>query len=300
MATMTDTFAQFRSVIPSQFHSLLDREFVPFDQIVDVTRVGSDSSQFIGKGDDYGPIRLYGGHLLGQGLNAAYGTAREDMAAHSLHCYFLASGEPGQDITYDVETLRDGRRYAMRSVTARQGDRKLMTMMASFKVDEPGDEHQPDMPDAPDINDLIRARKEKGGMPFMLPITLFGVDVEPVDDWNPIITDNGAAEIRQWMRGRYTPGADARIRRCIMAYLSDGSMMFNALRPYGNIVQTHRATSLDHAVWFHDDSDPNEWHLFDQMSPAARDSRGLNHGYIYAPDGRLVASTTQESMLQRM
>jgi len=76
--------------------------------------------------------------------------------------------------------------------------------------------------------------------------------------------------------------------------------MFNALRPYRHVVSTHRATSLDHSLWFHRDADPGRWLLFDQHSPAAADSRGLNLGSIFDDAGRLVASVAQESMLRRI
>jgi acyl-CoA thioesterase-2 len=94
--------------------------------------------------------------------------------------------------------------------------------------------------------------------------------------------------------------ADLRARHCALAYLSDGSMMFNALRPHGRAFTSHRATSLDHTVWFHDDADPAEWLLFDQQGPVAADARGLNQGRIFAGDGRLVASVAQEAMMRRL
>ena len=97
-----------------------------------------------------------------------------------------------------------------------------------------------------------------------------------------------------------SPEAEARAWQCALAYLSDGSMMFNALRPYGNAMVTHRATSLDHSLWFHHAADPGQWLLFDQLSPAAADSRGHNQGAIFDQAGRLVASVAQESMMRRL
>ncbi|HCD27582.1 MAG TPA: acyl-CoA thioesterase II, partial [Gammaproteobacteria bacterium] len=58
--------------------------------------------------------------------------------------------------------------------------------------------------------------------------------------------------------------------------------------------------SLDHAMWFHQHTDADEWLLFDQCSLAVDDSRGLNQGEIFDRAGRLIASCTQESMLRPM
>jgi acyl-CoA thioesterase II len=76
--------------------------------------------------------------------------------------------------------------------------------------------------------------------------------------------------------------------------------MFNALRPHGRAFASHRAASLDHAMWFHRDGDPGRWLLFDQQGPVAADGRGLNQGALFDADGRLLASVAQEALLRRL
>ena len=85
-----------------------------------------------------------------------------------------------------------------------------------------------------------------------------------------------------------------------LAYLSDATLLFNSVIPHGIPMQTHRMTSLDQSCWFHADTDPSQWLLFDQRSVAAADGRGLNEGEIYSTDGKLVMSCAQESMLRRI
>jgi len=85
-----------------------------------------------------------------------------------------------------------------------------------------------------------------------------------------------------------------------LAYLSDGTLLFNSVLPHGAPFQTHRVTSLDHAVWFHRDIDPTQWMLFDQRSTAAAGGRGMNHGEFYTADGALGLTIAQESLLRRM
>jgi acyl-CoA thioesterase II len=255
---------------------------------------------FRGPGRDYGPLRIYGGHLLGQALAAAFATVETSKLAHSLHAYFLATGVPAEPIHYQVERLRDGRGYTSRAVRASQGDRTLMFMTASFKVAEPGDEHQAPMPSVPAPEVVIGRRLDAGRPPLTLPFSDgFGVDLEPVDDWSPLAPAGGPPAIAMWMRAPITAASSLRARQCVLAYLSDGSLMFNALRPHGNAFASHRATTLDHSLWFHRDHPLDGWLLYDQEGPVAADSRGLNLGRIFAPDGRLLASTAQEGMMRR-
>lgn len=86
----------------------------------------------------------------------------------------------------------------------------------------------------------------------------------------------------------------------LLAFLSDGPLMFNSVIPHGLPFQTHRFTSIDHAVWFHRPCDVTSWMLFDQHSSAAADGRGMNHGKIFDRDGKLLMTVIQESLLRRM
>ncbi len=265
------------------------------DRLLAVMPAGIAVDTYVGAGHDYGPLRLYGGHLLGQALAAAFATVPAHKLAHSLHAYFLKTGDPDRALAYQVERLRDGRVYTTRSVRAVQDGRTLMTFMASFKSPETGDVHAPVMPDAPDP-ERLKARIGALAMPFT---GVGGVELVPVTAWHPRLDAGSEPAIRLWTRAGLAT-ADARVRQCALAYLSDGSMMFNALRPHGRAFSTHRATSLDHAVWFHEPADAADWLLFDQSGPAATDARGMNHGRLFTRDGRLAASVAQEAMMRRV
>ena len=58
--------------------------------------------------------------------------------------------------------------------------------------------------------------------------------------------------------------------------------------------------SLDHALWFHRPFRADEWFLYDCWSPSASGGRGLASGQMFARDGRLIASVTQEGLLRRV
>lgn len=255
---------------------------------------------FIGAARDYGPLRVYGGHFLGQALAAAFRTVPEPRLAHSLHAYFLRTGNPAVPIRYAVERLRDGGSYVTRNVRAIQQDQTVFQLTASFKDPEAGDTHQPDAPDAPPAETLAARRRRAGHERPALPFTLgTGLEVEITDDWAPWTPRRDTAGIRLWMRMQLEATHDPRLQQCALAFASDSTLLFNALRRHGQTLVTHRTTSLDHAMWFYGLPACQDWLLYDQSGPAAADGRGFNQGFIYATDGRLCAAVAQEGMMRR-
>ena len=102
---------------------------------------------FRGESRDTGQRRVFGGHVLGQALTAAYATL-EGRGVHSLHAYFLRAGDPDRPILYEVDRSRDGNSFSSRRVVAIQGGEQIFHMSASFHVAEMGIDRQGDMPDA--------------------------------------------------------------------------------------------------------------------------------------------------------
>ena len=255
---------------------------------------------FVGAPRDYGPLRIYGGHFLGQALAAAFRTVPEPRLAHSLHAYFLRAGIPDEPIEYRVEHLRDGGSYVTRAVRAVQNGQTAFFLTASFKDPEAGDHHQPHPPEVPDAVHSAALRNAAGRSRPPLPFTLgTGVELEILDDWSPQNPRRDDTGIRLWMRVPVGAVGDARLQQCALAYLSDSTLLFNALRRHGQPFATHRTTSLDHALWFHQSPQCQDWLLYDQSGPAAADGRGINQGFIYAADGRLLATAVQEGMMRR-
>src|ERR1700761_159233 len=103
---------------------------------------------FRGQSTDLGGRSVFGGQVVGQALVAAARTA-ENRLAHSLHAYFLLPGDMAAPIVYEVDRIRDGRSFTARSVRAIQHGRPILSMIASFQADEPGLEHQFEMPHVP-------------------------------------------------------------------------------------------------------------------------------------------------------
>lgn len=256
---------------------------------------------FNGRTDSYGVLGIYGGHFLGQALAAGFATVDEPKLVHSFHAYFLKAGNPQAQLDYHVTRLREGRGNEVRAITARQDGQDVFHMVASFKLPEGGDAHQPVMPATEAPEALIAAREARGEPVFPFPVVKEGrVQMEFATKSFREFDPERDAVLRLWMRVPDSAGLDARTRQVLLAFLSDGTLMFNSVLPHGVPFQTHRLTSLDQSVWFHADADTEAWMLYDQRSTAAADGRGMNSGEIYARDGRLLVSCAQESMLRRM
>jgi acyl-CoA thioesterase-2 len=258
--------------------------------------------------DEESRQRIYGGQVIAQALLAAYETV-EDRVCHSLHCYFIRPGDPNIPIIFEVDRSRDGGSFTTRRVVAIQHGQQIFNLAASFQVEEQGFEHQSDMPAAPhwdEVEDdiVVQARQLKDAPAHMR---------EWLDRPQPIEMrsvggriDGGKPEPRPplqqvWFRAKDPIGDDPHMHQVILAYASDMSLLGTAIRPHGVNWQTPgvQTASLDHAMWFHQPTDFNAWHLYHQESPSASGGRGFNLGYIYrASDGALVATCAQEGLMR--
>ena len=252
--------------------------------------------------------RVYGGQVIGQALVAASRTVPEDRLAHSLHGYFLRPGATDIPILYKVDRIRDGRSFTTRRVAAIQNGDAIFAMSISFQIAEDGFSHQMDMPEVPlpeELADEADVRKQHmaalpDGYASDYDISHMPIDLRPVNPYN--IFDPEPREARQlcWMRCRDTLPDDDRLHQCVLAYLSDWTLIDTATYPHAvSYLQTNmQVASLDHAMWFHRPFRADEWLLYVQDSPSAGGARGLTRGLIYDRTGVLVASTTQEGLIR--
>ncbi|MEO7025921.1 MAG: acyl-CoA thioesterase II [Caulobacteraceae bacterium] len=240
---------------------------------------------------EQGP-RIFGGLVIGQALMAAYGTV-EGRLCHSLHCYFIRPGDPAIPIVYEVDRSRDGRSFTTRRVTAIQHGAQIFNFAASFQEEEGGFEHQDPMPPRPALASLPSEIDAWGaGRPIEMRWT------QP-RDWDAAPVAGPAAQ-SVWMRAIAPIGEDVALQQAALAYASDMSLMSTGMRPHAITWRTpgFQSASLDHAIWFHRQSNFNAWHLYDQTSPSASGGRGLNFGQIFREDGALVATTAQEGLMR--
>jgi acyl-CoA thioesterase-2 len=271
------------------------------DQLIAIQPVSGRADAFIGESFDYGPLRVYGGHFVGQALAAAFATVPAPRLCNSLHAYFLRVGDPRAPFHFTVDRLRDGGSYVNRYVRVEQNGHAVFALMASFKDLEPASEHQPLMPAVPGADEVMAKRQARGAERFPFPYTVgTSVEVEVLDGWNPRESTPSEHPIQLWLRGTIAAHDDARIQQCALAYLSDSTLLFNGMRRHGSVMTGYRITSLDHALWFHRVPDCSQWMFYDQQGPVAADGRTMNHGRIWSAGGDLLATAAQEGMLRKV
>lgn len=280
----------------------------PLNQIIKTLDLEEiELNHYLATSPNEGWQRVYGGQVIGQALVAASRTVSPNRSAHSLHGYFLRAGDTTIPILYKVDRIRDGKSFTTRRVVAVQRGQAIFTMSISFQVDEGGLSHQFDMPKvpAPDslpTEDELR-REQAKSWPKEFQESFSGssaIQVKPVDPVDLLNPEPAQAMQRCWMRCGEALPDDPRIHQCVLAYLSDWSLLDTASRPHAvSFMQDNvQVASLDHAMWFHRPFRADEWLLYDQDSPSSSGARGFNRGLIYNQAGELVASTTQEGLLR--
>lgn len=228
--------------------------------------------------------RLFGGLIAAQALAAAAATVRSDRLPQSLHAYFIRGGRVGVDVDYTVDIVRDGRSFDTRQVTAGQDGAPIFTMLASFHRPEPTlDWQRPALP---------RLALTEATLPVTPP--------EPwADQFETRVAPGGSADWPLqpfWFRSREPIEADPLMRACALTFISDLGLVSTARPPGHERPGPGGAASLDHTLWLHRPSDPNEWHCYDAVAVSHTDARGLAFGSIQHVGGTLVASVAQESL----
>ena len=90
------------------------------------------------------------------------------------------------------------------------------------------------------------------------------------------------------------------MHQAAMAYASDYHFLSTALQAhdiYSNDKRLRMAT-IDHAMWFHQAGDFNQWHTYVTHSPFSGNARAFVKGEFIDRYGKLIASTTQEGMIR--
>jgi acyl-CoA thioesterase-2 len=262
--------------------------------------------KFLAQSEDIGTPAVFGGQVLGQSLAAASLTVGTDRPVHSMHAYFLLPGEHAP-IEYSVDRVRDGRSFTTRHVVARQQERIIFEMSASFQTVDDGVEHQFSMPTVVGPDGLVSELDQRIALGERLPerwrvkgLEPHGIEYRRVEADDLLTPEVRPSESAIWMRAIAPLPDDPVVHRALLAYASDHGLLRAAMLPHGLSFMSGevRPASLDHAMWFHRDFRMDDWLLYVLDSPSAGGARGLCRGSLYSRDGRLVASTAQEGMLR--
>lgn len=279
---------------------------MPLAERLAVTAAGS--SEFTGIPVEGFNQRVFGGHLLAQALLAAGQTVEKTRIVNSLHAYFLRTGVPDAEIIYKVTRIRDGRSISVRSVTAHQAGRELMTFQSSFAVERP-------------LTDIVAVAAPDAPHPETLPplherlcdpeLPPDGINWPARKHWRTAsrpmdiryIDDPASPSVRRyWFRTEaLDPGATQNDHRAIIAFASDRSLLPVIAKTRGDLGRAgqQKVASVDHALWFHQDVRSGDWLQYVQDSPhSATRGFGTARGMIFSLDGVLVASVVQQGFRQ--
>jgi acyl-CoA thioesterase II len=260
---------------------------------------------FRGQSRDIGSPQVFGGQVLGQALVAATATV-EGREVHSLHAYFLRRGDFNSPIVYEVDRAWDGKHFATRRVVAIQHGQQIFNMSASFQIPEIGLDHQLPMPHVPAPEALPDFAQVLAALPDLPPALRKILDQKRPFEFRPVEPPGFVSQEKStphkhvWIRAVGALPDDEALHRCLLAYASDFQLLDTALKPHALSMARDKLViaSIDHAMWFHRSVRVDEWLLYAMDSPSASGARGFTRGSVFARDGRLVASVSQEGLIR--
>jgi acyl-CoA thioesterase-2 len=263
-----------------------------------------DSYLFTGNSPER-PRRIFGGQVLAQSLNAANRSIGENRVAHSMHANFLRPGNPAKQIVFEVDPTRDGRSFATRRVVAKQDGKPIFITSVSYQEVEEGLNHEAPMPSVIPPEglqtdfDYWTEMAEKHPDRFDPPLSQ-AIERRVVKRRDYLAPKAEDPVSHVWFRVPGELGDDPNRHQTLIAYISDFALLGAALlpHPYTAMSKKIQAASLDHAIWFHRPGRADDYLLYSMDSPNAGGGRGFSRGQFFSQDGRLIASTAQESLIR--
>ncbi|XP_013683689.1 acyl-CoA hydrolase 2 isoform X8 [Brassica napus] len=267
--------------------------------------------------------KVFGGQFVAQGLAAASKTVEFMKLVHSLHAYFLLSGDTNIPIIYEVSRLRDGNNFATRRVDARQKGKIIFTLFASFQREQQGFDHQEsNMPHMLPPETLVsrdemlqrrmtdhlipRYYRNKVATQYTAPLP---IDIRFCEPNYSTEERKSPSRLKYWFKARGELSDDQALHRCVVAFASDLMYAFISSDPHLKKGMSAVPVSLDHSMWFHRPLRADDWLLFVMVNLTASQSRGLATGEMFNRKGerkecmvngtvQLVVSLKQEALLK--
>ena len=249
---------------------------------------------------------VFGGQLIGQAISAAGRGLPASLCCHSVQLQFLAPGQPGLPMRYEVRRLLTGMSFMVLQVLAVQGERTVISAHVSFQRREAGPHFQPPMPegcappeDLPSLHEVMQGMGERVPEAYRQRLGRSRtVDLRPLDAEAFLFQREPQGRMAYWVRAREALPADPRLHHAVLGYLSDYWFPTAALAPLvDNKLDTGLyVASLNHALWLHQPVQADDWLLVSAQSQASGNARGLTTGSVHQRSGTLVATMAQEGL----
>lgn len=78
-----------------------------------------------------------GAFLMSMCAHAAYSTISDDFVLDNLQSHFLGATKPDEKISFKVDRLSNGKKFAVRSVITEQNGKGMLSATLSFVKTEP-------------------------------------------------------------------------------------------------------------------------------------------------------------------
>lgn len=251
---------------------------------------------------------VFGGQYLGQAVAAALATG-DGLASNSMTGYFLSGARANEPLELHVDRVRDGRSFAHRRVQVFQSGKTVFVADVSLHNAEPGQpRHAASAPRVAPPETLISiteaiAKHGNSLLPSAQDVAASNSSVEArlLDSDSGFVKPGNSPASTMWLRAVNFNSDEPLMQYAALAYLSDFWVNTAARITHSPslFTGTTMTASLNHGIWFHNLPDAGDWLLYELDSPAAGGGTGLSRGLIYARDGRLLASTAQESLVRR-
>jgi acyl-CoA thioesterase/uncharacterized protein (DUF427 family) len=234
-----------------------------------------------------------GSQILAQSIVAACKSV-PGKSVKSAHMIFSRAASVHAPLELEADVLHAGRSFASVTVTALQGGKPCARGLLLLDRD---------------ASDLVRHQAEmpKVTGPDEAPPCDMGITGRELRIVDGAYTGDpdaplGPPELYAWLRYREAP-AEPYLNQALVAHFTGHLSIATAMRPHAGLgeAMAHRTLStgvLALTISFHDPVRADEWMLYAHESPFA--GRGLAYGraQIFARDGRLLASFSQEAMLR--
>ena len=279
------------------------------DDLLELLKLKKKEDHFLGISKTIGSNSVFGGQVLAQSLYAAYNSISNNRILHSLHSYFLERGDLETPIKYYVDQIRDGGSFSTRRVTAKQEDKTIFILAASFQKKESGHKFYKKINEKiKQPEDLLSTMqlKKKYGLFMSKKLKSFlsverPVEFKPIQRTNPILKKNIPPKLDVWFRIKgEIPSMTLDVKQQILTYVSDYNILSTTLFPHltkADFSNTIMA-SLDHSMYFYRDFDFSDWLLYRIESPNTSNARGMSIGHVYTRDGVLIATAIQEGLIR--
>jgi acyl-CoA thioesterase-2 len=270
---------------------------VPNESLASMLRVEPmRDGEFAARLEDF-----WGGSLDADALaRAALAAAQscEAMELHCLHASPLRSAAPGAPLTLRVERL--GQERVARRVVRVLDEEVVCQVVASFIAPDDGVAYQDvrpqqGLPDPEGLpSTLEQARSEgwpeeyaRGPIEFRRALPLRWPEAAGVASGVHV----------EWVRPRAALPHDSRLHMAALVFLSAFYPHWPFARRVGPGFAYDRFRVLDHALWVHRPARWDDWWLLESSTEVAHAGRALSRRSLYARDGTLLASTSQEALV---